>query len=104
MYESEEAGIDENWYLLDNQLTCNAFINGKYPSNIIDAPDGKYINFHRNSGVVNTNKIGNLPIYPNHVWYNPKELANILSLGLMQNHHLVTYNSIDGYKFAVHMP
>ena len=26
-----EAGIDENWCLLDNQSTCNAFINGKYP-------------------------------------------------------------------------
>ena len=25
-----EAGIDENWCLLDNQSTCNAFINGKY--------------------------------------------------------------------------
>ena len=24
-----EAGIDENWCLLDNQSTCNAFINGK---------------------------------------------------------------------------
>ena len=23
-----EAGIDENWFLLDNQSTCNAFING----------------------------------------------------------------------------
>ena len=25
-----EAGIDENWCLLDNQLTCNTFINEKY--------------------------------------------------------------------------
>ena len=24
-----EAGIDENWCLLDNQSTCNKFINGK---------------------------------------------------------------------------
>ena len=23
-----KAGIDENWYLLDNQLTCSTFING----------------------------------------------------------------------------
>ena len=35
-----EARIDENWCLLDNQLTRNAFINGKYLSNIRDAPDG----------------------------------------------------------------
>ena len=37
---ASEAGIDENWCLLDNQSTCNAFINGKYLSNIRDAPDG----------------------------------------------------------------
>ena len=36
-----EAGIYENWCLLDNQSTCNAVINGKYMSNIIDAPGGK---------------------------------------------------------------
>ena len=29
-----EARIDENWCLLDNQSTCNAFINEKYLSNI----------------------------------------------------------------------
>ena len=37
-----EAVIDENWCLLDNQSTCNAFINKKYLSNIIDAPYGQY--------------------------------------------------------------
>ena len=26
--DAVEAGIDENWFLLDNQSTCNAFING----------------------------------------------------------------------------
>ena len=31
-----EAGIDENWCLLDNQLTCNSFINKKCLSNIRD--------------------------------------------------------------------
>ena len=29
-----EAGIDENWCLLDNQSKCNASINKKYLSNI----------------------------------------------------------------------
>ena len=41
-----EAGIDQNWCLLDNESTCNAFINGKYLSNIIGNPDGKYILVH----------------------------------------------------------
>ena len=44
-----EARIDENWCLLNNQSTCNAFINGKYLSNIRDAPDGKYLRVHCNA-------------------------------------------------------
>ena len=79
-----EAGIDENCYLLDNQSTCNAFINGKYLSNIRDAPDGKYLRFHCNAGVTHTNKIGDLPGYSDPVWYNPKGISNILYLRLVQ--------------------
>ena len=78
-----EAGIDENWCLLDNQLTCNTFINRKYLSNIRDAPDGKYIRVHFNAGVTHTNRIGNPQGYYDPVWYNPKVIANILSLGLV---------------------
>ena len=68
---AEEARNDEDWYLLDNQSTCNAFINGKYFSNIRDAPDGQYLSFHCNAGVTHTNKLGDLPGYYYHVWYNP---------------------------------
>ena len=78
-----EAGIDENWCLLDNQSTCNVFINGKYLSNIRDAPDGQYLRVHCNAGVTQTNKIGDIPGYSDPVWYNPKGIANILSLGLV---------------------
>ena len=58
-----EAGIDENWCLLDNQSTWNEFINIKYLSNIRDAPDGQYIRVHCNAGVTHTNKIVDLPGY-----------------------------------------
>ena len=40
MVAAAEAGIDENWCLINNQPTCNAFVNGKYLSNIRDTPDG----------------------------------------------------------------
>ena len=43
-----EGGIDENLCLLDNQSTCNAFINRKYLSNIRDNPDGQYLRVHCN--------------------------------------------------------
>ena len=78
-----QAGIDENWCLLDNQLTCNEFINGKYLSNIRYAPDRKYLRVHCNAGVTHTNKIGDLLGYSDPVWYNPQGISNILSLGLV---------------------
>ena len=57
---AEEASIDENYYLLENQSICNAFINGKYLSNIIDSPDGKHIRVHFNTGVTHNKNIGEL--------------------------------------------
>ena len=91
-----EAGIDENWCLLDNQSTCNTFINKKHLSNIRDAPNGQYLRFHCNTEVTKTNKIGDFPRYSDPVWYNPKGIANILYLGLIHKNHPVTYNSRDG--------
>ena len=65
---SEEAIIDENWCLLDNQLICNASIDGKYLSNIRDAPNGQYLRVHCNAGVTHANKIGDLLEYSDPVW------------------------------------
>ena len=45
---TSEAGIYENWCLLDNYSTCNAFFNCKYLPNIIDAPNGQYLRIHYN--------------------------------------------------------
>ena len=86
-----EAGIDENWCFIGNHSTCNAFINVKYLSNIKNAPDGQYLRVHFNAGVTPINKIGDLPRYSDPVWYNSKGIAKILSLGLVQKNHHVTY-------------
>ena len=99
-----EAGIDENWCLLDNQSTCTTVINKKYLSNIRDAPYGQYISVHCNAGMTHTNKIGDLPGYSDPIWYNPKGIANILYLGLVQKNHPVTYNSRDRNEFVIHIP
>ena len=66
-----EAVIDKNWCLLDNQSTCNTFINRKYLSNIRYSPYWKYLHVHCNEGVTHTNKIGDLPGYSDLVCYNP---------------------------------
>ena len=70
--DAAEAGIDDNWCLIDNQSTRNTFINEEYLSNIRDATNGLYLCVHRNSGVTHTNKISDLPGYSDPVWYNPK--------------------------------
>ena len=90
-----EAGINEDWCLLKNQSTLNAFINVKYLSNIGDSPNWKYLCVHCNAGVTHRNKIGDLPGYSDPVWYNPKGIANILCLNLVQKNILVTYNIQD---------
>ena len=59
--DEAEAHIEENWCLLDNQSTCNAFINGKYIPNIRDTPDGKDLPIHFNVGLNYTNNIGDPP-------------------------------------------
>ena len=66
-----EAGNGENWCIIDNKSTYNAFINDKYLPNMRDALYGKYIGVHYNSGVTYTNNIRDLPGYSNHVRYNP---------------------------------
>ena len=96
MADAEEARIVKNWYLLDNKSTFNAFINGKSMSNVRNYRDRKYLHAHCNEVVTYTNKIDYITEYSNPVWYNPKEIANIMSLSLVQKHHLVTYNSQHG--------
>ena len=76
----------------------------KYLSNIRDAPDGQYLRVHCNARVTHTNKIGDLRGYSDPVWYNPKGIAKILSLGLVRKNHPVTYNSRDGNEFVIHSP
>ena len=71
---------------------------------IRDAPEGQYLHFHCNPDTIDTNNIGDLPVYSNTIWYNLKGIANILSLGLVKNHHLVTYKSRYGNEFVIHRP
>ena len=99
-----EVSIDENGCLLDNQPTWNAFTNGKYLSSIRDDHDEQYLGVHCNAGENYTKHIGDLSGYYNPVWYNPKGIYNIISLRLVQKHHLVTYNSQYGNEFVVHIP
>ena len=54
--------------------------------------------------MTHTKTIGDLLGYYDPVWYNPKGIANILSLGLVQKNHPVTYNVRDVNEFFIHIP
>ena len=57
-----------------------------------------------NPVVTHTKTIGDLLGYFYPIWYNPKGITNILSLGLVQKNHPVTYNIRDVNEFVIHSP
>ncbi len=57
-----------------------------------------------NAGITKTNMIGIMPGYPGEVWYNPKGIANILSMANVKKYFRVTYDSAGGEGFVVHKP
>ena len=93
------AQIPNTWILLDNQSTVDVFHSEKLLTNIRVAPG--YMDIHCNAGVTSTNLIGDLDGYGT-VWYQPKGIANILSLTKVSEKYLVTYNSREGDAFVVH--
>lgn len=92
--------VPESWILLDNQSTVDVFANGSLLKNIRTVPG--YMDIHCNAGVSSTNLMGDLPGY-GPVWYNPKGIANILSLSRVQDRgYRITYDSDDGPVFTIH--
>jgi hypothetical protein len=60
------------------------------------------MNIRCNAGVTRTSMIGDLPGYDGEVWYNPKGIANILSLSNVEKYYQVTYDSRAEKAFVVH--
>ena len=92
--------IPKTWVLLDSLSTVDIFCNPHLLKNIRRSSEG--VRIHCNAGSRLTNLIGDLPGYGT-VWYDPKAIANILSLRQVQNHYHITYNSTNR-KFVVTNP
>ncbi len=92
--------LPQEWVLLDNQSTVDVFSNHKLLRNIKTTTRTMTINC--NAGVTHTNMIGEMPGYSGEVWYNPKGIANILSLANVKKHYRVTFDSKNGNGFIVH--
>ena len=82
--------ILKTWVLLDSQSTVDIFCNPHLLRNIRRTPEGMRI--HCNAGSRLTNLVGDLPGYGT-VWYDPKAIANILSLRRVRDHYHISYDS-----------
>ena len=92
--------IPKTWVLLDSQLTVDIFCNPHLLKNIQRTPEGMKV--HCNAGSRLTNLVSDLSGYGT-VWYDPKAIANILSLWWVRDHYHISYDS-SHRKFVVTKP
>jgi hypothetical protein len=90
----EDGQIPSSWIFLDNQY------NEDLLDNICNGEG--FMDIHCNAGIMSTNLAGDLPGYGK-VWYNPNQIANILSLSrAKEGQFWVTFDSNPGNEFHLH--
>ena len=76
-----EDYINPNWVLLNSESTDHIFCNEKLLTFIKTTIDGECLRLYSSGGHLDTQQKGKFGGFE--VWYKPKSLANILSLGLI---------------------
>ena len=77
------ALIDENWILLDTCSTHCVGCNSDLISNIRNCTDEEMLTISTNGGSLVYDKIGTSNLMPVEMYYNPKSIANVLSLSVV---------------------
>jgi len=99
--QAHGRNIPATWILLDNQSTVDIFKNKALLSNIREVQGTMTV--HCNAGTRVTKMQGDLPGYGT-VWYDPKGIANILSLRQVRKKYHVQYDSGKDDAFLVTKP
>lgn len=88
-----------SWLLLDNESTCNVMRDKTLLSDLHRAETPVLV--HSNGGTNRLELKGRFGSVED-VWFDPKSLANILSLGKLTKTHRITFDSQEGNQFVVH--
>ena len=92
--------LPNNWLLGDTCSTANIISDLSLLTNIRKAPHA--IAVHCNAGTVLLDSWGDFGTFPKPVWYNPKGIANIMSLYEVSKHYRIEWDTDRGNHITVH--
>ena len=99
-----EDGVKHSkWLVGDSGAGCSVIADADLLTDIHDAPDGKTMTIHCNSGTTTTSKRGYLKGY-GLVWHDPNGIANIISLGECSTRYRITMDTNIDNALYVHKP
>lgn len=91
--------LDRASILLDSQSSVHVFNNKELLTDVRMHPAGKTLTVYTNGGHMVSEMVGRFGDID--VWYNPKSIANILSLALIIDKHHVVFNSKTEHAFLL---
>jgi hypothetical protein len=93
--------ISPDWILLDSGSTVSSIKNKTLLSDLRDSEE--VMRVFTNGGSQDYSEIGTLKLFPFNVYYNPRSLANILSLTQVSEMFRVTMDTDDAPTMMVHV-